>query len=163
VLEEIVDPLRLLLLRHPVLHGLSSDDTGEPPPIKVVPNRLYVYESDDADLHDLAGVGPQDREVFEVFALLVAPNRGEGIVLKPGRVTSLWLDRRREAIAEVVRRNRSRWGTAEWCPPPGDIAGNPTPWQHLQARADIRYARYIDTRAAAVRISGWRILPNENL
>ena len=176
MLAEIVDPIRLMLLNHVTLAGVVSDDTGEPPMKEWIAGRLYVYEADDADEHELAGVGPQDRERFEVVAAVVAPKRGEGVVLKPGRPTSLWLDERREAILECVRRNRSRWGTVPG-PPAGTYpagrgfdpsivgqpfaVGQPCPWQNLEGRADVRFARIIETRLAAVRISGWRILPNE--
>ncbi len=159
---DLVDAVRGMLLRHPTLASLKYDDTGEPPMRDWTAGTLYVYEADDSDDHDLAGVGPQDRERFTIIAVVVAPKRGEGIILRPGRATSIWVDDRREAMLECVRRNRSRWGTVPG-PPAGTPVGNPTPWSHLQGRGDVRFARLLETRLAAARISGWRILPNEEI
>lgn len=133
----VVDALRDLVTDDEAEYAV--DRTGARP-FDWEPDTLYAYELPESPRHVPFEAGPSVQEEFDVALVLVGPAVSEEATRERDREVTELLDQRRAAILDAVRTHPST-----------------SVWAHVQARAETP-PRSLKARAAAVRVTGYRIV-----
>lgn len=114
------------------------DETSSPP-FSWEPGRLYVYPT--SQRFTPIESGPTVRQDFDLLAVYVEEGEGEEALRRRSAELSDALDQKADGYTRAVRTNQR---TALW--------------DNIQAALDARPPATLQTRAIALRISGYRIV-----